>query len=96
MSQEKAREFMRRLGREKSFSNVLDNLKSSDDLLNVARSLGYDFTVEELRLAIARTMDLEDADLENINGGAGSPGYEKVIFLAGLADIKSAGGGLFP
>jgi predicted ribosomally synthesized peptide with nif11-like leader len=91
VSQENAREFIRKVGAEKSFSNMLDNLKSGDDLLNAAKSLGYGFTIEELRLAIVRIMDLEDADLENINGGAGMSGYEKMLSLAGLADTKSAG-----
>jgi predicted ribosomally synthesized peptide with nif11-like leader len=81
VSQEKAHEFIRKAGTEKSFSDVLAKLKSEDDLLNAAKSLGYDFTIEELRLAIVRIMDLADADLGAVTGGAGAPEYGWVLSI---------------
>jgi predicted ribosomally synthesized peptide with nif11-like leader len=92
MSQEKAQEFIRRVGTEKSFANVLDSLKSKDELLNVARSLGYDFTLEELQAAILRVMDLDDSDLNAVTGGAGTFGYGSVLSLVNLLGMKSVEG----
>jgi predicted ribosomally synthesized peptide with nif11-like leader len=91
MPLESARDFIRKAGTEKSFSNMLDNLKSKDDLLNAARSLGYDFTMEELQLAAVQVMDLDDADLDTVKGGTGMFGYGKVLSLVSLAGTKSAG-----
>ena len=79
MSQEKAQEFILRVGTEKRFSGQ-----------DIARSLGYDFTVEELQRAIVRIMDLEDADLDSVTGGAGTFGYGKVLSLANLVGIECA------
>ena len=79
MSQEKAQQFILRVGTEKRFS-----------VQDIARSLGYDFTVEELQRAIVRIMDLEDADLDSVTGGAGTFGYGKVLSLANLVGIECA------
>jgi hypothetical protein len=68
---------------------MLDTLKSREDLLNAARSLGYDFTAEELRLAIVRIMDLDDGDLDAVKGGTGGFEYGKVLSLVNLVGIKS-------
>ncbi|MDR2779533.1 MAG: Nif11-like leader peptide family natural product precursor [Synergistaceae bacterium] len=90
MSQEKAQEFIRRVGTEKFFSNMLDNVKSRDNLLDVAKSLGYEFTVEELRLAIVRIMDLDEADLDSVMGGAQMFGYGKALSLVNLLGMQNA------
>ncbi|MDR3354887.1 MAG: Nif11-like leader peptide family natural product precursor [Synergistaceae bacterium] len=89
MSQESAREFIHRVGSEKSMSNMLDNLKSRDELLLAARSFGYDFTTEELSLAIVRIMDLDDADLEAVTGGTEAFGYGKVLSIVNLLGIRT-------
>jgi predicted ribosomally synthesized peptide with nif11-like leader len=94
VSQEEAQAFVRKVGTEKSFANVLDNLKSKDELLNAARSLGYNFTAEELQAAIVRIMDLDDTDLDAVTGGAGGTGvfgYGKVLSLVTLLGMKSPG-----
>ena len=90
MSQEKAQEFILRVGTEKRFSGMFDHLKTENELQDIARSLGYDFTVEELQRAIVRIMDLEDADLDSVTGGAGTFGYGKVLSLANLVGIECA------
>jgi hypothetical protein len=69
---------------------MLDNLKSRDELLSAAASWGYDFTMEELRLAVVRVMDLNDADLEAVSGGSGVFGYGKVLSIVNLMGIKDA------
>jgi predicted ribosomally synthesized peptide with nif11-like leader len=90
VSQKSAENFVRKAGTEKSFSKMLDNLKSKDDLLNAAKSLGYDFTAEELRLAIVRIMDLDETDLDAVMGGTGMFGYGKVLSLVNLMGIERA------
>jgi predicted ribosomally synthesized peptide with nif11-like leader len=89
VSQEEAQVFVRRVGTEKSFANFLNNLKSKNDLLDFARSLGYKFTIEELQVAIVQVMDLSDSDLEVVTGGMGTLGYEKVLSLVTLLGMKS-------
>jgi hypothetical protein len=69
---------------------MLDNLKSRDELLNAARSWGYDFTMEELQTAVVLVMDLGDADLDAVTGGTGVFGYGKVLSIANLMGIKGA------
>ncbi|MDR2180385.1 MAG: Nif11-like leader peptide family natural product precursor [Synergistaceae bacterium] len=90
MSQEKAQEFIRKIGTEKSFSDMLDKAKSKEEFFNVARSLGYEFTMEEVRAAVVRAMDLDDAELESVNGGAGTFGYGKLFSLVSMLSIKNA------
>jgi predicted ribosomally synthesized peptide with nif11-like leader len=87
MSQERAQEFIRRVGTEKGFLRLLDNLKSKDDLLKAARAFGYDFTTEELTLAIVRTMDLQEGDLESVTGGAVAFGYGRMLSIASLLEL---------
>jgi predicted ribosomally synthesized peptide with nif11-like leader len=79
MSQEKAQEFIRRAGTEKGFFDMLINVKSRDELLGAAKLMGYDFTIEELRWAIVRTMDLDSEDLDAVTGGTGIFGYGRVF-----------------
>jgi predicted ribosomally synthesized peptide with nif11-like leader len=91
MSQEKAQEFIRRAGTEKSLSKMLDNLKSKDELLNAAKSLGYDFTLEELRLAIVQIMDLDDKALSAVTGGGAEAfGYGQMLFFVHILGVESA------
>jgi hypothetical protein len=68
-----------------------DNLKSKDDLLKVARAFGYDFTVDELKAAIVRTMDLQERDLESIRGGIGSSGYGGLLSIMKILGLVTAG-----
>jgi predicted ribosomally synthesized peptide with nif11-like leader len=88
MSQKKAQEFIRRAGTEKNLANTLNSLKSKSELLEVARSFGYDFTVEELKLAIVQTMNLQDEDLDAVTGGGVR--YGDVLVLVNLLEMKSA------
>jgi predicted ribosomally synthesized peptide with nif11-like leader len=87
MSQERAQEFIRRIGTERGFLRLLDNLKSKDDLLKAARVCGYDFTADELKTAIVRTMDLQEADLRSVTGGVGVSGYGELLWIANLLGI---------
>jgi predicted ribosomally synthesized peptide with nif11-like leader len=89
MSQEKAREFIRRAGTEKGLAKMLDNLKSKDELLSAAKSLGYDFTAEELRLAIVRIMDLDDTDLDAVTGGGGTFRYGQVLSFINMLGAEN-------
>ncbi|MDR1622335.1 MAG: Nif11-like leader peptide family natural product precursor [Synergistaceae bacterium] len=92
MSQEKAQEFIRKVGTERHLWRILDNLKSKDDLLEVAQSLGYTFSVEELKLAIVQIMDLQDEDLESVVGGVrGGFGYGTVLSLVNLLGTENFG-----
>lgn len=85
MSQVKAKEFIRKVRTEKHLWTMLDNLKSKDELLEAARSIGYYFTAEELTLAIVQIMDLQDEDLESVVGGVRENfGYGTILFLVGL------------
>jgi predicted ribosomally synthesized peptide with nif11-like leader len=90
VSQEKAREFIRKAGTEKSLSGMLDNVKSKEDLLNAAKSLGYDFTIEELRRAIVQIMDLDDTELDAVTGGTEVFGYGRVFSLINMLGLKSS------
>lgn len=96
MSQEKAHEFIRKTGTGNSFLDILSSLKSEEDLLNVAKSLGYDFTMEELRVAIVRIMDLNDRDLNDsdlnaVTGGVEIFGHGLLSFIS-LLSAKSTNG----
>jgi predicted ribosomally synthesized peptide with nif11-like leader len=91
VSQEKAQEFIYKIGTEKRFSSMIDELKSRDDLLLAARSLGYDFTADEFRMAVVRIMDLGETELDTVTGGAVIFAHGKNLPLLSLLSVINAG-----
>jgi hypothetical protein len=71
---------------------MIDELKSRDDLLLAAKSLGYDFTADEFRTAVVKIMDLGETELDAVTGGAGifAFAYGKTLPLLNLLSIINA------
>jgi predicted ribosomally synthesized peptide with nif11-like leader len=91
LSQEKAQEFIRRVGTDRDSLRLPDNLESKDDLLRVAQAFGYEFTATELELAIVRIMDLQEWELESVTGGLREFGYGELLSIVNLLGLKNVG-----
>ena len=69
MSQESAKDFLKRLSRDKEFAKSFEVIDSQDTLMEIARHFGYDFTQEDLEHAFVTLSDMSEAELGDVLGG---------------------------
>ena len=69
MSQESARFFLERARNDKKFVRHLEGIDSPDALMENIRSLGYDFTLEDLKCAFVALSNLSEEELSSVSGG---------------------------
>ncbi len=78
MSIESAKNLYSRLLTDQAFRAQLEQAVSEEERLQIVRTAGYDYTPEELETAktqilesVATDVELSEADLEAVTGGAG-------------------------
>ena len=73
MSKESAIQFAQEVTEDIELRDRTAKLKP-EEVLSIAKEMGYDFTEEELTAAMNEDQELTADDLETAAGGAGSPG----------------------
>ena len=73
MSKESAIQFAQEVMEDTELRDRTAKLKP-EEVLSIAKEMGYDFTEEELTAAMNEDQELTADDLETAAGGAGSPG----------------------
>ena len=84
MSTERAVEFIAETAQNSSLQERLQQVKTPEDILQIAREQGYEFTAEEMNLATqaveeVASGELSDEELESVAGGFGIPSFSSIV-----------------